>query len=156
MAGSLYQRARFMANLVLTVAKRALLKSPSSDPDTDEILILAIMTNDLEHLDEWGTGLSYARNPTGVPWFFVALECGGLPAIIWFLEHGANPNQSDPSGRLPLETLIQRATLADEYDDHLPDCPAMAAALIAAGASPTARTLQGQRLIDLAQGTGLF
>jgi hypothetical protein len=156
MAGSLFQRARFMAQLVLTVAKRALPQKPTAAPGDDEILIEAIMTNDLDLLNEWGTGLSCANSPTGMPWFFVALECGGLPSITWFLDHGANPNQPAPSGRLPLQALIQRATIADEYDDHLPDCRSMAAALISAGADPTARTLQGQSLTDLARAAGLF
>lgn len=155
MPGSLSARARFMAGLLVTIAKRALpaAKRPRQD---DETLIEAIMTNDLDRLNGSGAALPLAKTSTGLPWFFVALECGGLPAVAWFLDRGANPTQPDPAGRLPLETLIQRASLADDCDDHLSDCPAIAMALIAAGADPTARTLQGQSLTDLARQTGLF
>ena len=153
MAGNLFQRARFMANLVLTVAKRALPHRPTQAAN-DETLIEALQTGDLATLAAHrAAGMDPSQQQK---WFFLTLEVGSLTALQWFLTQGANPCTADPSGRLPLEALIQRATLADEYDDHLPDCPAMAAALIAAGADPTARTLQGQRLIDLAQGTGLF
>lgn len=153
MAGSLYQRARFMANLVLTVAKRALPHRRTTAPD-DETLIEALQTGNLATLAAHRTAVMDPSQQQ--KWFFLTLEVGSLSTLQWLLTQGANPRTADPSGRLPLEALIQRASLADEYDDHLPDCPAMAAALIAAGADPTARTLQGQRLTDLAQGTGLF
>lgn len=156
MAGSLYQRARFIAAFVLTIAKRALPHRPSAAPDVEheEPLIEALHTGDLASLAAHRAALTAPAQAQ--KWFFLALEVGSLPVIEWFLTQGAHPNTPDPSGRLPLETLIQRVTLADEYDDHLPDCPAMAQALIAAGADPGARTLKGQRLTDLAKVTGLF
>ena len=52
-------------------------------------------------------------------------------------------------------SLIQRAALADEMDDHLADCPAMAQALLAKGATLQARTLTGAVLSDLARDAGL-
>ena len=153
MAGSLYQRARFIAHLALTVAKRALPHRRTAAPD-DETLIEALQTGDLATLAAHRPALMAPSQRQ--KWFFLTLEVGSLTAVQWFLTQGANASTPDPSGRLPLETLIQRASLADDYDDHLSDCPAMAKALIAAGADPTARTLQGQRLTNLAHGTGLF
>jgi hypothetical protein len=75
--------------------------------------------------------------------------------VDWFLRHHANPGAPDMAGRLPLEAVIQRAASADEFDDHLADLPAMAMALIRAGANPQARTVQGQSLADLARAAGL-
>lgn len=153
MAGSLIERARFIARLALTMAKRALPHRRTTAPD-DESLIEALQTGDIATLAAHRPALMAPSQRQ--KWFFLALEVGSLTAVQWFLTQGANARTPDPSGRLPLEALIQRATLADDYDDHLADCPAMAAALIAAGADSAARTLQGQRLSDLAQGTGLF
>lgn len=155
MAGSLLDRVRFMAGLLLTVAKRGL---PSRQPplvDDTEDLIEAFITCDTEKLDVYGQSLAYGQNANGTPWFFIALECGGLQTIRWFLDQGANSSLPDPAGRLPLEAVIQRQALADEFDDHLGDCRAMAADLIAAGANPRARNLQGQSLTDLALAAGL-
>lgn len=154
MAGSLLARARFMAALVFRVARRAVPTPAKSDYDSED-LIEAIMTGDVELLDSYGIGLSYARHTTGTPWFFIALECGSLSAINWFLSHGADPCAPDQSGRLPLETIVQRASLADEMDEHLPDCAAMARALISHGAKLSARTIQGETLSERAAALGL-
>ncbi len=87
--------------------------------------------------------------------FFLALETGSLSAVQWFLNQGASPTAPDRAGRLPLETVIQRAAIADEFDDHLDACPAMLTALMAAGADAKARNLQGAPLADLARAAGL-
>ena len=155
MAGSIFARARFMAGLILRVASRALPGKTTPDTDIAEDVIEEIMTGDTEALNGYGPGLAYGRDSSGTPWFFIALESGSLAAIDWFLAQGASPTAPDQSGRLPLEALIERAALADELDDHLSDCPAMAAALIAKGADPAARTLSGARLTDLAQEASL-
>ncbi len=158
MAGSLYARARFMAGLILRVASRALpAKDTPATPatDDDETLIEAILTGDTTILAEHGQTLATGRNAQGNPWFFIALESGSLAAVEWFLAQGANPTAPDRAGRLPLEAVIERAALADDFDDHLPDCPAMAQALIAAGATPAARSRTGLRLADLAASAGL-
>lgn len=156
MAGSLYARARFMAGLILRVASRALPHRTERPPADDaEDLIEAILTGDTDLLAKHGQTLATARNAMGTPWFFIALESGSPVAVQWFLSQGASPTAPDKGGRLPLEALIQRATLADEFDDHLDDLPVMAQALIAAGANPAARTLTGESLADLAAAAGL-
>lgn len=165
MAGTLVERALFVCKLVLTVAGRALPalgRAPRTRPRPNakddaqvEDLIEALQTGDIDALRRRGPGLAHGCNSLGTPWFFITLESGSLAAVEWFLGQGASPTATDPSGRLPLETLIQRAAFADEFDDHLSDCPAMAKALIAAGADPEARTLQGERLSDMARKAGL-
>lgn len=154
MAGSLLARARFVAALLLRVARRALPAPDISDHDSED-LIAAMMTGDVEVLDRYGQGLAYARHTTGTPWFFIALECGNLSTVNWFLSHGADPCTPDPSGRLPLEAILQRIRLADDLDDHLCDCASMARALIAHGADLAAKTLRGESLSDLAAASGL-
>lgn len=157
MAASLFARARFMAGLLLRVAGRALPRGrrASLPAENPEALIEALMTGDIATLDARGPGLAHASEARGIPWFFIALETGSLSAVQWFLSHGASPTAPDRTGRLPLEAVIQRSALADEFDDHREDCPAMAAALIAAGANPGTRNLQGQPLADLARTAGL-
>lgn len=155
MAGSLYARARFMVGLVLRVASRALPSRPApAKPGPknfdDEALIEALMTCDLDQLTAHRQRLLHDKTTTGTPWFFIALESGGLSTVTWFLDQGANPAAPAPSGRLPLEAVIQRAALADEFDDHLSDCAEIARALIARGADLSARTIQGDSLSDLA------
>lgn len=113
------------------------------------------MTCDLDQLKAHRQHLLNDTTTTGTPWFFIALECGGLSTVTWFLDQGANPAAPAPSGSLPLEAVIQRAAIADEFDDHLSDCAEMAHALIVRGADPSARTLQGERLSDLAAAAGL-
>lgn len=154
-SGTLWQRARFVVNLVFTVAKRALPQSPAPQRDDAETLIEAMMTGDIAALTAFGKGLATRSNDQGNPWFFTALESGSLTTVQWFLSHGADPKTPDRSGRLPLEAVIQRHALADEFDDHAADCPAMARALLAAGADLQASTLFGQRLADLAKAAGL-
>lgn len=154
MAGSLLQRARFMAGLVFTVAKRALPQRAPQIEDT-EPLIEALQCGNLAALDAYGPGFASGHDSLGNPWFFIALETGSLSAVEWFLTHGVNPNTADRAGRLPLEAVIQRAALADEFDDHLGDLPAMLAALIQAGANPQARTVQGASVTELAKTAGL-
>lgn len=143
-----------MAGLILRVGLRAIPRRKTA-VEPNESLIEALITGDLPALDAQGPGLAKARDAQGNPWFFIALESGSATAVEWFLRHGASPTAPDRAGRLPLEALIQRAALADEWDDHLPDCPAMAQALIAKGASLAARTLTGAVLSDLAQAAGL-
>lgn len=153
------RKALFMVRLVLRVASRALparkATAPAAEGPDPEALIEALQTGDLEALAAHGPGLARARDSLGNPWFFIALESGSLAAVTWFLSHGASPTLPDRAGRLPLEALIQRSALADDFDDHLGDCAAMAQALITAGADPKMRSLQGQRLWDLAQAAGL-
>ena len=144
-----------MAGLLWQVAGRALPRKSTRPPEDDESLIEAILTGDLARLDAQGPALASARTAMGTPWFFIALESGSLAAVEWFLAQGASPTAPDKGGRLPLETLIQRAALADEFDDHLADLPAMARALVTAGATPTARTLTGDSLADRAATAGL-
>ncbi len=153
MAASLFARARFMAGLLLQVAGRALPGKARSDET--ERLIEAILTGELASLNANRQRLVHGENGTGTPWFFIALESGSLAAVEWFLAQGANPTATDRAGRLPLEAVIERAALADDFDDHLPDCPAMAQTLIAAGATPAARNRTGLRLADLAASAGL-
>lgn len=155
MAGSLFARARFMAGLILRVASRALPQRTAPETDVAEDLIEAIMTGDPDALNAYGPGLANGRASSGTPWFFIALESGSLPAVQWFLAHGASATAPDQAGRLPLQAVIERAAFADELDDHLADCPAMAAALLASGADPSARTLSGQTLTELATAAGL-
>lgn len=156
---SRFARARFMAGLILRVALRAIpqraIPRRKAAAENPEVLIEALMIGDLAALDAQGLAFATARDAQGNPWFFIALESGSASAVDWFLRHGASPTTADRAGRLPLETLIQRAALADEMDDHLADCPAMARALIAQGASPQARTLTGAVLSDLARDAGL-
>ena len=149
-----FARARFMAGLILRVALRALPRRKAA-AETAEALIEALMTGDLPALDAKGPGFAQATDAQGNPWFFIALESGSATSVEWFLRHGASPTAPDRGGRLPLEALIQRAALADEMDDHLADCPAIAQALIAKGASLQARTLTGAILSDLARDAGL-
>lgn len=147
-----------MAGLVLRVASRALPRRPPSRPEPvadEESLIEAIMTGDTAALAAKGPALATASDAMGNPWFFVALESGSLAALGWFLGHGASPTAPDRAGRLPLQALIERAALADDFDDHRADLPAMAAALIAAGADPSARSLTAAPLSDLAATAGL-
>lgn len=145
-----------MAGLLFTVAKRALpRRTPALSEFDPEPLIEALQTGDLTALASYGPGLATATDSRGTPWFFIALETGSLAAVDWFLAQGANPNGPDRAARLPLEALLQRAALADEFDDHLDDLPAMLSALIMAGANPQARTVQGQSLADLAHAAGL-
>ena len=153
------QRAAFMARLILRVASRALPQRSSApkpveayDPET---VIEALQTGDVAALEAQGAGLATARDAQGNPWFFIALETGSLEAICWFLSQGASATAPDRAGRLPLEAVIERAGLGDEFDDHLEDCPAMAAALLANGADPAARTLRGESLTELAKAAGL-
>lgn len=158
MAGSRFARARFMAGLILRVASRALPRGSGAKPAKildPERLIEALQTGDTDALAAIGPGLVTAGTARGTPWFFIALETGSLRAIQWFLSQGASPTAADRAGRLPLQAVIERAALADEFDDHLADCPAMAAALVAHGADPRARTLSGQVLGDLAATAGL-
>lgn len=158
MAGNLLQRARFMAGLLWTVAKRAL-PGTAPAPRTekgDEAVIEAIILGDISALNAKGQAFALSTDPDGNPWFFIALEIGSLDAVRWFLKHGANPTRPDRAGRLPLETVIQRAALAEEFDDHLVDCPAMARALLTAGADQNARTVHGQSLADLARAADLL
>lgn len=155
MAGSLYARARFMAGLLLRVASRALPR-PVAPPADNEALIEAIQTGNTTALAAQPAGFANGCDAQGNPWFFIALETGSLAALHWFLAQGASPTAPDRAGRLPLQVLIERANLADEFDDHLPDCPAMVSALIKVGADPSAHTLQGIALADLAQASGLF
>lgn len=157
MAGSLLARARFMAGLLLRVASRALpaRSAPAPQTDSGEAVIEAIMTGDIAALDGHGSGLAKGADAQGNPWFFIALDVGSLSAVEWFLRNGADPNGADRGGRLALECVIERAALADEFDDHAGDVPAMARALIAAGATPTARTITGARLADLADAAGI-
>ena len=157
MAGTLWQRARFMAGLVFIVAKRALPR-PTPKPaaiEDPEPLIEALQSGNIPALEGFGTALAQGQDSRGNPWFFLALDIGSLTAVDWFLRHHANPGAPDMAGRLPLEAVIQRAASADEFDDHLADLPAMAMALIRAGANPQARTVQGQSLADLARAAGL-
>lgn len=151
---SLFARAQFMVGLLLQIALRALprRKAAAENPET---LIEALMIGDLAVLDAQGPGFAFAVDARGNPWFFIALESGSAAAVDWFLHHGASPTAPDRAGRLPLEALIQRAALADEMDDHLADCPAMARTLLAKGATPQARTLTGAVLPDLARAAGL-
>lgn len=152
---SLLARARFMAGLLVQVAARALPRKSESAAQDDESLIEAILTGDTAHLSAQGKALATARNALGTPWFFIALESGSLSAVEWFLTQGASPTGPDKGGRLPLEAVIQRAALADEFDDHLSDLPAMARALVTAGANPNARTVTGETLTDLAKPANL-
>lgn len=154
MAGGVWQRGRFMAGLILTVARRALPQRAARVED-DEPLIEALQSGDIAALDRFGPGLAKATNGLGTPWFFIALESGSLASINWFLALGASPTALDQSGRLPLEAVIQRASLGDEFDDHLADCPVMLERLVAAGADLQARTLQGVTLAELARSVGL-
>lgn len=158
MPGGLLQRARFMAQLALTLVKRAL-PSPtaahSANIDTDEALIEALQTGDIATLDRYGPRLAMGQDRLGSPHFFLALETGSLTAVTWFLAQGASATQPDRAGRLPLETVIQRAALADDLDDHTADCAAMVQALIACGASLAARSTTGKTLADLATSAGL-
>ncbi|MEY3961116.1 MAG: hypothetical protein RIR14_1770 [Pseudomonadota bacterium] len=159
-AGGLWQRLRFQAALLWQLLRRAPAQiSPSRRTDAAsgdaETLIEALQSGDLARLDHLGPALLRGSHSPGLPWFFVALESGSLRAVSWFLRHGASPVAPDRSGRLPLEVIIARVAAADEYDDHLPDCPAMARALIAAGADPDARNLSGTCLTDLAASAGL-
>lgn len=159
-AANLWQRARFVAALVLRLASRALAQGgprprspvPIDDP---EPVIEALQTGDLARLDQMEQTLLHGDHRPGLPWVFVALETGSLATITWFLAKGASPTAPDGAGRLPLEVVIQRAAASDDLDDHLPDCPAMAQALIAAGADPKALTVQGQSLLALARAAGL-
>lgn len=151
---SLFARARFMVGLLLQIALRALPRRKVT-AENPEALIEALMIGDLAVLDAQGPGFAKATDAKGNPWFFIALESGSAAAVDWFLHHGASPTAPDRAGRLPLEALIQRAALADEMDDHLADCPAMAHTLIAKGANPAARTLTGAILSDLARAAGL-
>jgi hypothetical protein len=158
MPGSLLQRARFMVRLALTLAKRALPSAsgaPVATIDPDETLIEALQTGDLAALVCYGPRLALGKDRFGSPLFFVALETGSLTAVTWFLDQGASATRPDRSGRLPLEAVIQRATHADDLDDHTTDCAAMARALIARGASLAARSVTGQPLSDLAASAGL-
>lgn len=157
MAGSLFQRARFMAGLVLTVTKRALpqrSRTTESCVEDPEPLIEALQSGNLAALDVYGPSLASGHDSLGNPWFFIALESGSLKAVEWFLLHGAAPNGADRAGRLPLEAVIERASLADEFDDHLDDLPAMLNHLIKAGANSNARNLQGVALRELASAQG--
>lgn len=167
MAGTLWQRARFMGRLVFIVAKRALPR-PAPKPaapkpaapkpaaiEDPEPLIEALQSGNLPALEGFGPTLTQGKDSRGNPWFFLALDIGSLTAVDWFLRHRARATAPDMAGRLPLEAVIQRAASADEFDDHLADLPAMATALIRAGANPQAHTVQGQSLADLARAAGL-
>lgn len=154
MKGGFWPRARFMAGLILTVVRRAL-PQPAARIADDEPLIEALQSGDIAGLMRFGPGLARSANSRGTPWFFIALESGSPASIEWLLAQGASPTAPDPSGRLPLEAVIQRAAIADAFDDHLAACPAMAATLIRAGADPAARSLQGLSLTDLARAAGL-
>jgi hypothetical protein len=159
MAGGTLQRARFMAGLLFTVAKRALPQWPARTTDAGledpEPLIEALQTGDIVALNAYGRRVAMGHDSLGTPWFFIALETGSLSAVEWFLTQGANPSAADRAGRLPLEAVIQRVSLADEFDDHAADGPAMLTALVTAGADPMARSLQGMALSDLARAAGL-
>ena len=154
-SGTLWQRARFIAGLLVTVAKRALPQKAKFANDDAEDLIEAIMTGDIDLLNDHGQALATGRNAAGTPWFFIALDYGSLAAVEWFLSHGANPAVPDMGGRLPLEAVLQRVTFADEFDDHLADCAAIAQKLIVHGADLHGRTLTGERLKDLAAAAGI-
>ena len=154
MSGDLWQRARFMTGLILTVARRALPRRAAPIED-DEPLIEALQSGDISTLDRHGRNLVLGRNRLGTPWFFIALETGSLASVEWFVAQGANPSVPDQSGRLPLEAVIQRAALDDEFDDHLADCPEMLVCLVAAGGDLQARCVQGVRLAELAHSAGL-
>lgn len=151
---SLFARVRFIVGLLLQIALRALPRRKAG-AEANETLIEALMIGDLTVLDAQGPGFATATDTQGNPWFFIALESGNAAAVDWFLHHGASPTAPDRAGRLPLEALIQRAALADEMDDHLADCPAMAHTLLAKGATPQARTLTGAVLSDLVRDAGL-
>lgn len=155
-AGSLWQRARFMAGLVLQVAARALPHRRPAAAEDPEQLIEALQTGDLACLDRLGPGLAKSQDSLGNPWFFIALETGSLSVVRWFLANGADPNAADRSARLPLEVIVQRIAESDLLDDHLDDGPAMVAALLAAGANPEARSLLGETMADLAGRRGLL
>lgn len=157
--GGLFQRARFMAALLLRIASRALpRRSPSSAAASSlpeaETLIEALQTDDIARLTACGPGLATARDTQGQSWFFIALEVGGLKTIQWFLSHGALDTSTDRSGRTALEVILQRDALRDEFDDTAADCPAILAALIEAGADVTAPNAQGQTPLALARSLG--
>jgi hypothetical protein len=156
--GGLFQRARFMAGLVLRIASRALpqrSRTPvaTSLPDA-ETLIEALQTGDIAGLTACGAGLATARDSQGQSWFFIALEVAGLPTVQWFLDQGALATGTDRSGRTALEVIIQRDALRDEFDEAADDCPAILAALIDAGADVTAANSRGQTPLALAQALG--
>ena len=144
-----------MAGLVAAVAKRALPGPARPENDPDEPLIEALMTGDIATLQAQGPGFATGSDDRGNPWFFIALESGSLATVGWFLTQGVSPESPDQAGRLPLEVVLQRALLGDDLDDALADCPAMARALIGAGAQPTARTVAGAALADLARMAGI-
>lgn len=161
MAKNAFQRMRFMAGLIFAIVKRAIPRpasKPSAEPAAkvdSEALVEAIMIGDIDALKAHGTALATGKDTEGNPWFFLALESGSQSTLAWFLENGASAKAADGLGRLPLEVLIQRLELADEFDDHLGDVERMIAAVLAAGADRDAATLTGDILRDRLNTLGL-
>jgi hypothetical protein len=89
MSGSLLQRARFIAQLALTLAKRALpspVGTADATNDPDEALIDALQTGDI----------AMAQNRVCRPLFCVVLETCGLTLVRRFLAQGASAQPNIP------------------------------------------------------------